>query len=72
MRPDSCTGYRGDVHSINTLRGILVGMAAFAAVVAAFTGFWAAAVVLTIGVIGHAVFWFTVDKRRERTTPASR
>ncbi len=52
------TGYGGTtMDSVNTMRWVLVNMAAAAAVVAAFTGFWTAALVLGMGVAVHTGHW---------------
>lgn len=45
------------MQQVNALRAILVAGAVVAAVIAAAIGVWTAAVVLTAGVIGHALLW---------------
>jgi hypothetical protein len=44
------------------MRGILVGLAAFAAVVAAVIGYWPATLILTLGIVGHGVLWVRLHR----------
>lgn len=48
--------------SINTMRGLLVAGAAFAAVVAAFFGLWSVVFLFAVGVAAHGAL--TVHLRR--------
>ena len=51
--------------TINMLRGLLVAGAALAVVIALAYGQWAAAGILTVGILAHAALW--VRLHRERT-----
>jgi hypothetical protein len=52
--------------SINTLRGILVGGAGLAAVVAAILGLWLTFVIMAVAIAAHGAYWVHLH----RTTPS--
>ena len=54
-----------DVLSINTLRIVLVGLSAVAALVAAAFGMWVVAGVLTVGVLAHGGMWLYLANERK-------
>lgn len=43
--------------TLNTMRALLVGGAAFAAVVALVFGLWSVAAILGVGIAAHAALW---------------
>lgn len=45
------------MEQVNALRAILVAGAVMAALISAALGFWSAALVLAVGVVGHALLW---------------
>lgn len=51
--------------SMNTLRIVLVGLTALAAVVSAFVGQWEAALYLTAACGIHGALWVVLAKRRQ-------
>lgn len=51
--------------TLNMLRGLLVAGAALAVVIAAVLGQWAAALILTAGIVAHGALW--VRLHREKT-----
>lgn len=51
---------------MNTLRIVLVGLTAIAAVVSAVFGLWAVAGWLTVGVVAHGALWVHLHRQRER------
>lgn len=53
-------------NSLNTARIILVALAAFAAVVAAFIQLWVVAAVLGVAVLAHGAMWVWLYLQRER------
>lgn len=55
-----------DALSMNSLRIVLVGATAVAAVVAALYAMWTVAAVLTVGVVAHGLLWFYLGKARRR------
>lgn len=55
--------------SINTMRGLLVGGAVFAAVVAAYLAEWSVVVILGSGIAAHAAL--SVHLRRSAAAPVA-
>lgn len=53
-----------DVLSINTLRIVLVGMTALAALAAMAFGMWNVAAVLWVGVAAHGAMWMWLATQR--------
>lgn len=49
----------GRMQSVQTMRWILVNMAAAAAVLAGALGFWVPAAILLLGVAAHTAHWWT-------------
>lgn len=43
--------------SLNMMRGLLVGGAAFAVLVALVFGLWSVAIILGVGIAAHAALW---------------
>lgn len=59
-----------DALSMNSLRIVLVGATAIAAVVAAVYGMWTVAGVLSVGVVAHALLWLYLAQQRRREVDA--
>lgn len=55
-----------DALSMNSLRIVLVGATAVAAVIAALYGMWTVAAVLTVGVVAHGLLWVYLAQQRRR------
>ena len=55
-----------DALSMNSLRIVLVGATALAAVVAALYGMWTVAAVLSVGVVAHGLLWAYLAQQRRR------
>lgn len=55
-----------DALSMNTLRIVLVGLTAIAALLAAVYAMWSVAAFLTVGVIAHGLMWVHLKRQRER------
>lgn len=53
------------MEQVNALRAILVAGAVIAALICAALGVWSAALVLSAGVVGHALLW----RHLSRSTP---
>lgn len=51
---------------MNTLRIVLVGLTAIAAIVSAVFGMWTVAAWLTVGVVAHGLLWMHLLRQRER------
>lgn len=59
-----------DPLSMNSLRIVLVGATAIAAVVAALYGMWTVAAVLTVGIVAHGLLWWYLARQRRRDVDA--
>lgn len=59
-----------DALSMNSLRIVLVGATAIAAVVAALYGMWTVAAVLSVGVFAHGLLWAYLYQQRTRELSA--
>lgn len=55
--------------TINMLRGLLVGGAAFAALLAAIYQQWAAVLLLLVGIAAHGALWVHLHRTREAAPP---
>lgn len=55
-----------DALSMNSLRIVLVGATALAAVLAALYGLWTVAAVLAVGVVAHGLLWMYLARQRRR------
>lgn len=53
-----------DALSMNTLRIVLVGLTAIAAVVAAALGLWSVAIFLSVGIAAHGTLWWWLHRQR--------
>lgn len=51
--------------TINMFRGLLVAGAALAVVIAVAYGQWAAAGILTVGILAHVALWVKLHRERE-------
>lgn len=60
-------------NGLNTLRAVLVGLAAVAAIILAVNGAWLATGVLSVGIVAHGLLWLylwrTADERSEPGSP---
>lgn len=54
--------------TINMMRGLLVAGAVLAVVVAVVLGQWAAAVILSAGIVAHAALWIRLHRERSAAT----
>lgn len=50
--------------SLNTMRGILVGCAVFAAILAFAFQMWSVALVMTVAVAAHSAMWLYIYRHR--------
>lgn len=50
-------------NGLNTLRAILVGLAAVAALILAVEGQWLATGVLTVAIVAHGLMWLYLARR---------
>ena len=57
--------------TLNMLRGLLVAGAAVAAVIALVLGQWAAALILTAGIIAHGALWVRLHRERVAASAAA-
>lgn len=56
--------------TLNMLRGLLVAGAALAAVIAAVLGQWAAALILTAGIVAHGALWVRLHREKAASAAA--
>jgi hypothetical protein len=61
------------MQQVNAMRAVLVAGAVIAALLTAALGQWSAAVLLAIGVAGHALLWRHLRRNRDaEAAPATR
>ena len=53
-------------NGLNTLRAVLVGLAAVAAIILAVEGQWLATGVLTVAIVAHGLMWVYLWRRDQQ------